>query len=55
MSYYGAAKVVEKALTHLLNAKAKALGDNVIPRGEVSEVMAACCASVSSLTKVRKS
>ena len=50
--YYGAAKVVEKSLTHLLTVKAKALGDNVIPRGEVAEVTASCCASVSALTKI---
>ncbi len=50
--YYGAAKVVEKALTHLLNSKAVALGDNVIPRGELAEVTASCCASVVALTKI---
>jgi hypothetical protein len=50
--YYGAAKVVEKALTHLLNSKAVALGDNVIPRGELAEVTASCCASVGALTKI---
>ena len=50
--YYGAAKVVEKSLTHLLTAKAVALGDNVIPRGELAEVTASCTASVSALWKV---
>lgn len=50
--YYGAAKVVDKSLTHLLTAKAIALGDNVIPRGELAEVMASCAASVAALTKM---
>ena len=50
--YYGAAKVVEKSLTHLLTAKAVALGDNVIPRGELAEVTASCTASVAALWKV---
>jgi hypothetical protein len=50
--YYGAAKIVEKSLTHLLNCKAKALGDNVIPRGELAEVTASCCGSVSALMKI---
>ena len=50
--YYGAAKVVEKSLTHLLTAKAVALGDNVIPRGELGEVTASSTASVSALHKI---
>ncbi len=50
--YYGAAKVVEKSLAHLLNSKAVALGDNVIPRGELAEITATCGAAVSALTKI---
>lgn len=50
--YYGSVKTVEKSLSLLLTAKAKALGDNVIPRGEVAEVTATCCASVAALTRV---
>ncbi len=50
--YYGSVKTVEKSLSLLLTAKAKALGDNVIPRGEVAEVTASCCASVAALTRV---
>jgi hypothetical protein len=50
--YYGAAKVVEKSLAHLLNSKAVALGDNVIARGELAELTAACGAAVASLTKI---
>ena len=50
--YYDSAKNVEKSLSLLLEYKAKLVGDNIIPKGSLNEILAGAIASLISAHRI---